>query len=1315
MERALSFEDYTVAWISALPVELAAAKAMLDETHDSPPLPPSDCNAYTLGRLSGHNVAIACLPLGVYGANVATSVLIQMKSTFPWLQFCLLVGVAGAVPTNTDIRLGDVVVSKSVIQHDHGKMLHGGRFHRTGSLNNPPQSLLKAANQIESDYMMGKRDVQKNIVDFLEKNNEMKPQFSRPNDDWLFSATYIHQDNERDCSACDKSELVTRPPRATDEPCIHYGLVASGNQVIKDGQTRDRLYEELNVPCIEMEAAGLMNHHPCLVIRGICDYSDSHKQKRWQGYASLTAAAYAKLLLSRVPVASRQMKADLRIEHSPDEKACRRSLSIADPMGDMNRLKRNIGGPTPNTCEWIMSTPELKIWLGLQSGPSKPHPNILWLYGYPGVGKSTMAMAIIELLLSRSHFISEGHRLAYFFCSSDSANRQSATFILRSLLNQLVKKQGQKHGQLIRHVLPKFQERGEQFFESFDALWITLLEIACSNEDGIFYCIIDGLDECDIESQQTLLTQICKTFNSIAAKRLRIHFLITSQPYRGFQRFLYSFNSLNLSDRRESQDDLQIFIKEKVEELSRANNYTKKVEMTVLKALQENAQGTFLWVGIVCRELALVGSSQAVETLQKLPSDLNSLYDKLLTTALTANERYKETILKILGSVAISQRPLTLIELYTSCELYEDEDEEERLNFTREIIDTCRLISVRQDGTVSFLHNSVKDFLKDGEWIDLFKTHAALANRCISYILTNVGSRKPLQNGDLDNSWLQYAILYWPEHARLARSEFSILPANGSFFRLESDQRQEWLKAYTNQSMLFGISRQFSIFHIAAKWGLPALINFSRAEVSASSPRLPFQWIGKYSTTFSIIDEHVRSRYLFWRMRPLLNAKDENGRTPLHWAVVSRPGEDVDILLSNGADVNLQDNQSKSPLHVAAEVGNPKLVQHLLRRHADPNQRSHIGDSPLHLAIRPEKMRPRQGETWAELYAVETLADYIDDFESEEASEIFREIEDSRRCTVDMLLRSNAVDVNIANNHGDYPIHVIEFYKRHAFAILTSLLDSGADSSKLNGEKKTCLHLASEAGNLDAVRILVKNGCDITLLDASGLSPIHYAVHNNRVEIVQLMFKSSPNAKFYPCWQDDHRGRNLLHYYAESLICSIDMLNLLLDNEFDINSLDVEGNSVLSIYLSSFRLRVRVDIFQSIVKGMSDKNNTQWMSWLDKKKRNLAHMLMRQWDEDNVAILNDLLKAGVDKNAKDTDGRGIVHHGAIHGSFNKVLVRYLGEEGILQLHERDRKGKTSLEYAEEEANRERHIDLWLGHRWKESFHNLKYAGQDQVG
>src|SRR5947207_2572224 len=91
--------------------------------------------------------------------------------------------------------------------------------------------------------------------------------------------------------------------RDSTEPEIHYGIIASGNMLIKDAATRDKIAKEIGNDCVcfEMEAAGLMNNFPCLVIRGICDYADSHKSDQWQRYASATAAAYGKEFLGYVP------------------------------------------------------------------------------------------------------------------------------------------------------------------------------------------------------------------------------------------------------------------------------------------------------------------------------------------------------------------------------------------------------------------------------------------------------------------------------------------------------------------------------------------------------------------------------------------------------------------------------------------------------------------------------------------------------------------------------------------------------------------------------------------------------------------------------------------------------------------------------------------------------------------------------------------------------------------------------------------------------------------------------------------------------
>ncbi|PYI12403.1 TPR-like protein [Aspergillus sclerotiicarbonarius CBS 121057] len=304
-------EDYTVAWVCALPLEMAAAKFMLDHVHPSLPQPKTDHNTYTLGSVNGHNVVVACLPSGVYGTTTAAIVLAHMLPTFTSLRFALIVGIGGGVPSKTDIQLGDVVFSMptaacgGVIQYDYGKTLRDGQFQRTGLLNKPPQYLLTAVSQLRSDYMVGESTI--NIPEICQKKPNPPEQFWRPENDWLFNPNYDHQSEDVDCSACAPTQLVDRLPRESNEPLVHYGLIASGNQVIKNARIQDSIARELNILCFEMEAAGLMDQLPCLVIRGICDYCDTHKHKQWQGYAAFTAAAYTRALLGAVPLQSDEM------------------------------------------------------------------------------------------------------------------------------------------------------------------------------------------------------------------------------------------------------------------------------------------------------------------------------------------------------------------------------------------------------------------------------------------------------------------------------------------------------------------------------------------------------------------------------------------------------------------------------------------------------------------------------------------------------------------------------------------------------------------------------------------------------------------------------------------------------------------------------------------------------------------------------------------------------------------------------------------------------------------------------------------------
>lgn len=310
--KNLTYNDYTVGWVCALPKEQTAATAMLDQKHTDLPKPQHDHNTYTLGRVGEHNIVIACLPKGEVGNNAAATVVTWMTSTFPSIKFGVMVGIGGGVPP---VRLGDVVVSTpadgfgGVVQWDLGKAEQGYTFKQTGALNSPPSELRTALTKLETKHEMSGSMIPQYLEDLKTNWPRLAAKYTRSEslEDILFKADYGHikeddeeEEGDKTCRFCDRTRVVKRKPR---DMLVHYGLIASGNQVIKDAAFRDDINKRLGggVLCFEMEAAGLMNNFPCIVIRGICDYADSHKNKDWQEHAAAVAAAFAKEFLLEVP------------------------------------------------------------------------------------------------------------------------------------------------------------------------------------------------------------------------------------------------------------------------------------------------------------------------------------------------------------------------------------------------------------------------------------------------------------------------------------------------------------------------------------------------------------------------------------------------------------------------------------------------------------------------------------------------------------------------------------------------------------------------------------------------------------------------------------------------------------------------------------------------------------------------------------------------------------------------------------------------------------------------------------------------------
>jgi nucleoside phosphorylase len=329
--RPFSRDEFAIAIICALTLEAEAVEDLFDETYDRLSVfykkQPRDDNAYINGKIGDHNVVLCYMP-GM-GKGSAASVASSLKISYKRIEVALVVGICGGAPypsAGEEIFLGDVIISDAVVEYDFGRQYPGGFERKTdvkdtlGRPNREIRSIL-AGLQAKRSRM----DLQAKMLQHLQAIQEMQPDWRRPSsaDDVLFEALYQHKhysltsspmclclDGMSDdvCKAaldttctslgCDEGRICRRR-HCTEHysPRVHIGTVASADTVMKSGEHRDNLVKLEGVIGFEMEGAGVWDNISCIIIKGVCDYADSHKDKAWQAYAAATGAATAKAFL----------------------------------------------------------------------------------------------------------------------------------------------------------------------------------------------------------------------------------------------------------------------------------------------------------------------------------------------------------------------------------------------------------------------------------------------------------------------------------------------------------------------------------------------------------------------------------------------------------------------------------------------------------------------------------------------------------------------------------------------------------------------------------------------------------------------------------------------------------------------------------------------------------------------------------------------------------------------------------------------------------------------------------------------------------
>ncbi|OCK73411.1 WD40 repeat-like protein [Lepidopterella palustris CBS 459.81] len=818
-------EDYTVGWVCALPIELAAALEMLDEDHDELDPGPNDSNIYGLGRIGDHNVVIACLPDGQIGVGPAATVAAQMKSTFPSIRFGLMVGIGGGVPGEEDVRLGDIVVSKpfkehgGVVQYDLGKETPTG-FQRTGCLAPPPPILLSAVSRLQANYLREKSDFAKHHsrLDKLER-------FSRKNagPDVLFQANYEHVGGAT-CNGCSNKGAVKRELRKQQETMVHYGTIASGNLVMKTAAERDRISAELNgVLCFEMEAAGLMNYFPCIVIRGICDYADSHKNKSWQPYAAGAAAAYAKELLSVIPV--EELKRSRTVDEIIIDK-----IALDDIL---NQLPSATEAPFNSSRKQYESTcltntrvdllEEIYHW-----GEAKSDDRtIYWLNGLAGTGKSTIARTVAR------KYHDEGRLGASFFFAKGGGDVSNGSKFFTSIALQL----GQRSPSLKRYICDTLAKMANVANQSFRDQWqhLVLNPLSRSSKEdpnpSFYVLVVDALDECGDENHIHIILQLLAEARSLPNRQLRI--FMTSRPETPIR---HGFGQISLSQYQDFvlhtilpavvDGDIAKFFEYNLGIIAKKQYLSPDWPgKETIDRLVQNAAGLFIWASTACRfiseggrfavrrlSMVLEGNAGSIIAAER---HLNEIYITVLKQYVSSSDYMDEEVQElcaslrhILGSIVLLFAPLSAHSLSRLLQVRREE-----IYLT---LDNLRaIVDVPEDRALPLRlhHPSFRDFFTSKErctdprfLVDVTVSQWELAKSCIDllsgFLKQDICKRNAPGadirdlNDDQIGAYLpveiQYACLYWVGH--LGKSEAQLYD-NCQFHRFLQDHFLHWLEA----------------------------------------------------------------------------------------------------------------------------------------------------------------------------------------------------------------------------------------------------------------------------------------------------------------------------------------------------------------------------------------------------------------------------------------------------------------------------------------------------------------------------------------
>ena len=1114
-----------------------------------------DTNVYTTGVLSDHNVVLCYMP-GM-GGNNAAACAASLRISFPKVEIAFVVGICGVAPkdpqTGEHVILGDCIISTAATQYDFGRQYPDGFSIKTSvddSLSRANAGIRAAISKLRT-----RRNIRKltdKLVAHLQDLQQREPDLRHPGmeKDRLFRSDYDHGQHlpntrcthcdkdtpgacSKDCNEikCDLTFTVSRTEHSSVEsaskenvhrhPKVHFGRFGSANMVVKAGMFRDRITKQHDVIAFEMEGAGTWDVLPTIVIKGACDYADSHKSKEWQQYAAVVAASCLKAVLagwesfepereinkngllgkrkateSPVRDFSLAQHTDINSSQAVDIQRRQDILKKLNFVGATDRVDNVTSGHSA-TCHWLKKHKLYLDWLD-DSQYSTNHAT-LWIKGKAGSGKSTiMKYVLTEAINSCKKRQAKRNKhqeviVSFFFNARGSELEKTIVGLYRSLLFQLFTKIPVMQEILDNGALNgPSHEYGQEILQNVLCSAMQWIDEHYQEEIGRIQVLyfIDALDECPEDQIRDMLRLFERLSHMSGAHNGHVLFRVcfSSRHYPSIS--MKICQELILDKQPGHLEDISKYIDAELRLES-----TVEAEMIKAQILEKSGQ-IFLWVVLVVQMLVKEYDRGRTHTMRKKLTEIPKELDKLFKDIILRDRDNVEELVLCIQWILYTE-PLTISEFYfamlwgtdpTSSNLaYHSRKGQTTLeDMQRYVLNSSKGLAEVASGKVQFIHESVREFFMKEQalvdsWIGPHSIGAGISHDRLKGICQQQLKSVAVKDYEFDDDFpfLDYAVntLLW--HADRACS-YGV--SQVTF--LEDFPLQRWLehKDHLNTS---DYTSTTSLLYILAEEDLPYLI---RQEIvrnpMCNQPgneqyELPIYAALAKGNTAAVVEllkptpvlpvdcgiygEAVYSARLILQINP-----PRRGQCPASWLTEHQPKPDklVRFLLSCTDWIDFQDVTEW--LHMATRYNDIEVVEKLLqRKDIKLDTCNYEGCTPLYVAA-------REGHT-----------------------EIARHL----------LAKGASVEKGQVNDDSrQSPLLAATRYGHED--VFHMLLDNNADAFFADENGLTALHVAGYRDNISMVRRLSKHGPSLETRNRNGWLPLHMAAFHGSLQVLGLMLNT---------------------------------------------------------------------------------------------------------------------------------------------------------------------------------------------------------------